>query len=213
MDKVIKESKWFIGIVLYMFLTAISGSILNDGLVLFLTINMFLAGVGYGITLVLVYIKEKAYPKWLSIALLVIWILFFPNMIYITSDFIHLQNYDFFGIYNQTYVYQFSDWYVLFIIFSGAMISAKFGMHAVQLISDAFQVKRYQYIYKLLLFGLSSVGIYIGRFIRLNSWQAFRVDIIFTEIFENFSFFIGFVAIFVFIHFIYDLLFSKHQSI
>jgi len=209
MDKIIKESKWFIGIALYMFITAISGFILDDGLVMFLTINMFLAGVGYGITLVLVYVKDKAYPKWLSIALLVVWILFFPNMIYITTDFIHLQNYDFFGIYSQTYVYQFSDWYVLFIIFSGAMISAKFGMHAVQLLSDAFQVKRYQYIYKLILFGLSSVGIYIGRFIRLNSWQAFRVDIIFREIFENFSFFIGFVAIFVCIHFIYDLLFSK----
>lgn len=209
MDKVIKESKWFIGIVIYMFLTAVSGFILNDGLVLFLTINMFLAGVGYVITLGLVYVKDKQYPNWISIALLVIWILFFPNMIYITTDFIHLQNYDFFGIYSQTYVYQFADWYVLFIIFSGAMFSAKFGMHAMHLISDAFKVQRYQYVYKLILFGLSSVGIYIGRFIRLNSWQAFRVDIIFNEIFENFSFFIGFITIFIGIHFIYDLLFVK----
>jgi len=208
-DDIKKEMKWIIFVIAYMILTAISGTLLNDGLVMFLTINMFLAGVAYTLTYVVKYINENYKKKWLLVLATCLWVIFYPNMIYITSDFIHLQNYSFFEIYGQTYVYQISNWYVLFIILLGTVLSASLGMRSIDKIFNVWQIKKYKYYYLAALFILSSIGIYIGRFIRLNSWQVYRVDIIFNEILSQFGFFIGFVTIFVMIHYIYYFIHNK----
>jgi uncharacterized membrane protein len=197
-----------------MVLTVFIGGIYNNGLVLFLTINMFLAGISWIISIGVSCLKDKGYKSWMVMALTVLWVLFFPNAMYITTDFIHLQNYDFFGIYSQTYVFILEDWIVLFVIFLGAMFSAKLGIESVKNVFSVWHIfkKKTCGIYLLGLFGIASIGIYIGRFIRLNSWDFYRVNIIFEHIFDHFTFFIGFVFLFTIIHFVYYFLFKpiKH---
>ncbi len=209
MDDIKKEMKWIIFVIAYMILTAISGTLLNDGLVMFLTINMFLAGVAYILTYVVIYVKEKYKKKWLLVLATGLWIIFYPNMIYITSDLIHLQNYSFFEIYGQSYAYQISNWYILFIILLGTVLSASLGMRSIDKMLNVWKIEKYQFYFISILFILSSIGIYIGRFIRLNSWQIYRLDIIFREIVFQFPFFIGFITIFTSIHFIYYFISHK----
>ena len=213
MDKVIKHKNDIFMIVGYMVVTAIIGTILNDGLVLFLTINMFLAGVAWGISVIIEMLDEHHAKKWVIIILTIVWVLFFPNLIYITTDFVHLQNYQFFEIYAQSYMFIFSDWLVFFIIFVGAMISANLGVKSIKKILNVWHIDQsIKYIYLLVLFIVSSIGIYIGRFIRLNSWDFYRLDIIFNGIFSRFTFFLGFIFIFTIIHFIYFAIFNKNEK-
>jgi len=207
--RLVKEKLHVFIIVGYMLLTAISGALLNNGLVLFLTINMFLAGIGWLLSIVLDVAKQKEMKLWVLIVLSVVWVLFYPNTMYITTDFIHLQNYNFFEIYGETYTYAFTDWYVFFVLFVGAMISGKIGIESIQTAFGVWNLREhlYKYWYLTGIFILSSVGIYIGRFIRLNSWDFYRVDIILKGIFEEFWFFVGFVGIFVMIHYIFYFIF------
>ncbi|MGE4320195.1 MAG: DUF1361 domain-containing protein [Acholeplasmataceae bacterium] len=209
MDKLIKHKTYIILTVLYMLLTTVVGAILQNGLILFLTINMFLAALSWGISLVVEYLDEKKIYRWIIIVMSLVWVLFFPNAIYMTTDFIHLQNYSFFEIYSISYTYLSMDWLVLLIIFTGATYSAYLGIMSIKKMIKIHQINnQYKYIWLTGLFALSSIGIYIGRFIRLNSWDFYRLDIIFSGIFNEFVFFLSFVGIFIVIHYIYYFLFK-----
>lgn len=209
MDKLIKHKTYIILTVLYMLLTTVVGAILQNGLILFLTINMFLAALSWGISLVVEYLDEKKINRWIIIVMSLVWVLFFPNAIYMTTDFIHLQNYSFFEIYSISYTYLSMDWLVLLIIFTGATYSAYLGIMSIKKMIKIHHIKnQYKYIWLTGLFALSSIGIYIGRFIRLNSWDFYRLDIIFSGIFNEFVFFLSFVGIFIVIHYIYYFLFK-----
>lgn len=59
MRRLSKEKMHIFLIIGYMVLTVISGTVLRNGLVLFLTINMFLAGIGWLLSVVLDVAKEK----------------------------------------------------------------------------------------------------------------------------------------------------------
>lgn len=209
MDKLIKHKTYIILTVLYMLLTTVVGATLQNGLILFLTINMFLAALSWGISLVVEYFYEKKMHRWIIVLMSFLWVLFFPNAIYMTTDFIHLQNYSFFEIYSISYTYLGMDWLVLLIIFTGAIFSAYLGIMSIKKMMSIHHIKnQYRYIWLTGLFALSSIGIYIGRFMRLNSWDFYRVDIIFKGIFNEFTFFLSFVGIFIVVHYIYYFLFK-----
>ncbi len=209
MDKLIKHKTYIILTVLYMLLTTVVGAILQNGLILFLTINMFLAALSWGISLVVEYFYEKKMHRWIIVLMSFLWVLFFPNAIYMTTDFIHLQNYSFFKIYSISYTYLSMDWLVLLIIFTGAIFSAYLGIMSIKKMMSIHHIKnQYTYIWLTGLFALSSIGIYIGRFMRLNSWDFYRVDIIFKGIFNEFTFFLSFLGIFIVVHYIYYFLFK-----
>ena len=208
----IKDNKYIILFFLaYAVVFITFGLILNSYLLLALTFNMFLAAIGYGFAMLLEYVKETGSKKWVLILITFIWILFFPNIIYITTDFIHLQVYDFFLVYSESYTYTLSDWIILLAIFVGSVGSARVAIHTMYKVIKVWSIKEHIYLYVSGLFILSSVGIYIGRFIRLNSWDFYRLDIIFRDIFNNFSFFLGFVTIFICIHFVYLFVFKNYE--
>ena len=141
MDKLIKHKTYIILTVLYMLLTTVVGAMLQNGLILFLTINMFLAALSWGISLVIEYLDEKNMNRWLITVMSLLWVLFFPNAIYMTTDFIHLQNYSFFEIYSISYTYLSMDWFVLLIIFTGAMFSAYLGMMSIKKVIKIHHIK------------------------------------------------------------------------
>jgi uncharacterized membrane protein len=97
------------------------------------------------------------------VLVLVVWILFFPNSPYIFTDLFHIKIRKIIPI-----------WYDLVLILSFAFTGIMFGFkslaHLIQ-ISDAFVSKKVQNIAIIFLFFLSSYGIYLGRFLRWNSWD------------------------------------------
>ena len=82
-----------IGSITYLVVSIVLGFLLNDGLIIFLGWNMTLSFVVYGIGIYFVY-ASRTYKFFTTAIIGVLWILFFPNTIYVLTDFIHFQNYD-----------------------------------------------------------------------------------------------------------------------
>jgi len=100
---------------------------------------------------------------WQFLALSGAWLLFFPNAPYICTDLVHL-NSQFFGPF----------WVDLTVILSCAFIGLVLGFVSLYLMHAAM-VQRYGRIYGWMfvaaMAGLCSFGIYLGRFLRFNSWD------------------------------------------
>jgi len=196
---------------LYILISFILGIILRNGLVMFLGVNIFLATISYVLSKVfLKLLKDKVKDLWIILCL-ILYILFFPNTIYVLTDFIHFQNYDYFIQYSNIYNYEIYDWLVFTHIVIGALYAAKLGITSIHNLEIPFKplLKKYYYTFLLGLFILSSIAIYIGRFIRLNSWQFFRIDLISSHILNNLLFFIAFILMFTLIHIVTYFVFSK----
>ena len=126
---------------------------------LFFVWNLFLAGIPLGITTILVQMKSKNI-QWL---LLTIWLLFFPNALYIITDLIHLKDRN-----------PVPLWFDVILIFSAVingLIMAYISLQQVELfLKTKFNDHKTGIILCACLF-LGSFGVYIGKFLRLNSWD------------------------------------------
>lgn len=206
--------KKYLGIMLYVILSISLGLYLKDGLILFLGWNMILVGVVLCFTHVLTYLFHIKAKNIYKVILIILWILFYPNTYYVLTDLIHFQNYEFFLSYPDIYQYDLNTWLVFFHILIGSLYALKIGIDAIGEIRGILKLKNksIEATYITLLFMASSVAIYLGRFIRLNSWDVLKIKDIFHEILQEFSFFIGFVFIYFAIHIITYLLFSSYHK-
>lgn len=133
----------------------------GDGFYRFLVWNLFLAWV----PLVLAgaaYARSRRGVDPLTAALLVSWLVFFPNAPYLLTDFIHLTQGPAPLWYDALMLSAFA-WTALLLGFS--------SLYLVQLIlRRAFGVA-VSWLGVFCSLALASVGVYIGRFVRLNSWD------------------------------------------
>lgn len=144
---------------------------------LFLNWNLFLAAIPWMATNYLV-LKPKS--KWKTSAILFLWILFFPNAPYILTDLFHLRFFTSAPI-----------WFDLILVLSFAWTGLVFGFSSL---NDLYNLglnwmskKRLRPGISMLLF-LSAYGIYIGRYLRWNSWDIFtRPIVLFQEISAPFT--------------------------
>lgn len=126
---------------------------------LFLGWNLFLAWIPYGISLIL---REQ---QTLSIKLLLLagWLLFFPNAPYIITDLLHLRERP-----------PVPLWYDMLTIFSFAWTGLIFGYLSLIRIQRVI-IQEWGHVAGQLLTGgallLAGMGVYIGRFLRWNSWD------------------------------------------
>lgn len=201
----------FILACIFVGMSFILGVSLSNGLIIFLSWNMMLAIMVYVLSVIGVILHKKKTHKIWIILVIFIYVIFFPNSFYILTDFIHFENYDFFRMYPDIYELDIYDWYVFFDIVVGALIALKLGILSIAHIKTILSNKliEYEYILLTMLFILSSIGIYLGRFIRLNSWNIFDISYIFNGIFEHTRFFMIFVLLFTMIHMISYILFKE----
>lgn len=130
----------------------------------FLIWNLFLAWL----PLFFAYLAERAYRKNLRVNLLVAfyglaWLLFFPNAPYIVTDFLHLQERA-----------PVPLWYDLVLLFSFAWAGLFLGFNSLYLMQQIVLEKAGRvkgWLFTFLVLGLSSFGVYLGRFGRWNSWD------------------------------------------
>lgn len=130
---------------------------------LFLVWNLFLAGIPFAITQVFRIRKTLRTSKLFGYLAFAAWLLFLPNSPYIITDLIHLHN-------------EHSNliWLDLFLVFVFAFNGLLLGLLSML---DMFTLIREHYgnrVAKYTLFKvclLSGYGIYLGRFLRFNSWD------------------------------------------
>ena len=128
----------------------------------FLAWNLILAWVPLVIAVV-AYARARRGVGPLVWVLLVPWLLFFPNAPYLLTDFIHLDE----G--------PAPLWYdaLMLSAFAWTGLMLGFGsLYLVQLILRRAFGAAIAWTAVLVALGLASVGVYIGRFIRFNSWDA-----------------------------------------
>jgi uncharacterized membrane protein len=133
----------------------------GDGFYRFLVWNLYLAWVPL-VLAAAAYARSRRGVDPLTAALLVSWLVFFPNAPYLLTDFIHLTQ----G--------PAPLWYDALMLSAFAWTGLLLGfasLYLVQLIlRRAFGVA----VSWLGVFGslaLASIGVYVGRFVRLNSWD------------------------------------------
>jgi uncharacterized membrane protein len=129
---------------------------------LFLSWNLFLAFVPYFITLYIIK-KRTNINRFKLVILLTIWWLFLPNAPYIITDLVHLKL--------STYQSVWLDMLILYLFsIAGLLFGYKSVKNAAQIISHHFGTK-----FNAMFVNLSVLscgfGIYLGRIVRLNSWD------------------------------------------
>jgi len=130
----------------------------------FLPWNLFLAFIPYILSLFLYqkYLTNFRKPAfWL---LFLIWFVFFPNAPYIITDFVHLGNWP-------TIVPKWFDAILLFSSASTGLLLGFFSLRLLQHIFVANNTKLLSWFFVFTTLFCSSFGIYIGRFLKWNSWD------------------------------------------
>lgn len=135
----------------------------NDLFYVFLMWNLFLAAVPLLIS-DRIYRKPRDYGIGIF-ALLFLWLLFLPNAPYIITDLVHL--------YQRPPVpYWFDMCLVLLTAFNGLVLGFV-SINQIERIIRIYSLGRYLNVMRLLVFLAMSYGVYLGRYLRFNSWDAF----------------------------------------
>lgn len=132
----------------------------------FLLWNLFLAIIPYILS---ERMKKKNLTKTKIIFHTSIWLLFLPNAPYIITDFIHLHH------LKSTLI-----WYDLFMIFCFANTGLLLAIISIYDIHKIIQKKWTQTIANRFIIAvtfLCGFGIYLGRFLRFNSWDLFTAPL------------------------------------
>jgi uncharacterized membrane protein len=130
---------------------------------LFLNWNLFLAFIPWAVTSIAIIKPNIQKYKITIFILLAIWLLFFPNAPYILTDLFHLR-----------LKTSMPKWFDLILILCFAWTGLVFGFLSLwdieRIMSKSINEIWIDIISVSLLF-IGSFGIYLGRFLRWNSWD------------------------------------------
>lgn len=119
--------------------------------------NLILAFLPY--IFALGYVTYRGWIRW---GFLFLWIFFLPNSFYILTDFVHLTRFPGSVYYDIVYITAMA--------FAG-MVS---GYASMELVHREWNIHYHRRLAWFLMTGvvlISMIGVYIGRFLRFNSWD------------------------------------------
>lgn len=172
---------------------------------IFLAWNLFLALIPWWISN---YLKQKETLQLKHLPLFVMWLLFIPNSPYILTDLFHLK-----------FRAPFPLWYDLVLVLSFALIGMIVFLKSLKDILALLKSYVSPMLFTLLtplVFWLIAFGLYLGRYLRFNSWNVVNhpfqlVRQSFDILFEKDT--IGFTLIFsVFMWFMYYITLRMNQN-
>ncbi|WP_425489776.1 DUF1361 domain-containing protein [Clostridium aciditolerans] len=146
----------------------------DSGGYLFLIWNIFLAWLPFYFSLIYTNYNFRINFSQYMIGLL--WLIFYPNAPYILTDFIHLSKYKFYENKSYEIIFNsnFAIWYDFFLISIFVIIGLVLSFISLSIMHKYIKEK-YDYtlgwLFILIICMLSSFGIYLGRFARVNSWE------------------------------------------
>ena len=151
--------------------------ITGDMTYLFLVWNLFLAFVPYAITQWMFFNSSAIESKAKLATILFLWLLFIPNSFYIVTDLFHLDNFD-----------SAPKWFDLLLIFSFAWNGIVLGIvsiRSIEMILERITGRGFSLFIVFIVMWLNAFGIYIGRYLRFNSWDIVAQPFsLFKEMFE-----------------------------
>jgi uncharacterized membrane protein len=141
--------------------------------------NLFLAWIPYLISIYLPVAYYKMRSKFFAYVLLVVWFLFWPNSPYILTDLLHL-----------TQKQNVPLWFDLGLILSFAWTGLMLGYISLIEIQNLIR-KRYSRVaswgFTIFMMLAGALGIYIGRYGRLNSWDILNPDKSYSTLIMHFD--------------------------
>ncbi|MEG0328893.1 MAG: DUF1361 domain-containing protein [Longicatena sp.] len=147
-----------------------------------------------------------------KILFFIAWFVMFPNVPYLITDFIHITPLAFYTltIEGTLYIRDIWVWIELLHIAIGVIFGLLVGYQSLFLIHHKFiktgnSFKAWSMVIIVSL--LSGYGVFLGRFLRLNSWDITHPQALMNNIMSNFNFFtLQFTVIFgAFVFFTYSL--------
>lgn len=143
---------------------------------------------------------------WLILLLGILWLVFFPNSPYIVTDFYYLDP-------RPPVPLWFDISLIAIFAFTGCFLAIA-SLRSIHLIIERVLGKIIGWIFALFTLGLASLGVYLGRFARYNSWDILlKPKTLFDEIIVNLLNpldnlgFIGFTLMFTSILLVFYLMF------
>ena len=142
-----------------LFLLGIRIVLTGELVYIFLAWNLFLAWIPFAVSQELIGAKKRLNIFFLT----AIWLLFLPNAPYIITDFLHLKQRP-----------PIPSWYDILLLFSAALNGLLLGLLSLLTVEKSLAKRFGNRISGLIIlcsFFLCSFGIYIGRYLRWNSWD------------------------------------------
>ncbi|MDO5040715.1 MAG: DUF1361 domain-containing protein [Peptoniphilus sp.] len=134
-------------------------------------------------------VKKHALLTLLSLCIAVI---FFPNALYMFTDYIHIKTSEYYSasaagvLYNMDYL----NWVKLAVDTGMITLSMVLSYETFVNILKALKCYRYKiagFFLSLFMSVISGFAIYIGRFLRLNSWDIFTLPSMFRSMLASFE--------------------------
>ena len=130
--------------------------------------NLFLAWLPYCISGVINGFHLFGRSRWIFWSMFVLWILFIPNSFYILTDLFHLED--------DTNDFLVPLWYDLILIVSIAWNGLVMGILSIRQMEKLFHSNlnlKTDLIFLFPVMLLNGLGVYVGRYLRYNSWDIF----------------------------------------
>ncbi len=160
-----------------------------------------------------------------AIVLGILWLIFFPNSAYMITDLIHIHSEKLLWIEASTrysfntgtiYSTEIVKWVKLLVIGIGVIYGILMGMESLNIFYRFLNQKIPKPISFLIIAGVSLISgfaVYIGRFLRFNSWDLLMPIALLRDVFTNINrfaieFTVAFAGFIVIMFLIYNL-FSK----
>ena len=125
--------------------------------------NLFLAWLPFGFSLITAGLyRLHVKRRWLLIPGLA-WLVFFPNAPYLVTDLYHLE-------YRPPVPMWFDIGLISIYAFTGLFLAAA-SLRTMQSLVKAYLGGWVSWLFAFLTIGLGGLGIYLGRFGRVNSWD------------------------------------------
>lgn len=132
----------------------------------FLIWNLFLAWIPYLCSLWAAHLHRNPPERWWAMIVPgAIWFIFFPNAPYLVTDFVHLAERP-----------PTSFWYDLSMLatfaWTGCLLAIA-SLNNMHTLVKAHLGRIVGWLFALVALGLGGLGVYMGRFLRWNSWDLF----------------------------------------
>lgn len=130
----------------------------------FLNWNLFLAFIPFAISVLMFANREKLYQqKIIILSLGMVWLLFFPNAPYLVTDLLHLRQ-------RPIVPYWYDILFLLSFAWNGLLLGFLSLIYIQKMITEQLGSK-IAWVFSVAALVLCSFGIYLGRYLRWNSWD------------------------------------------